>query len=219
MTQIHDRVRAARLMAGFDTTKAAVDRFGWSYPTYAAHENGSRVPKRPALERYAEAFGVELRYLLLGFDTEQQRAVAQVPTRGRPANVLILPELAFNESDGDFLQSEQYRTLTNSYADIAIALVPDVLSTSFFICSRNLHPFFLHIGDVLICDTEAPTKAGDTIIIKISDPETNETSTQVAAFYPPFFLPSKDGRTMTKLDSEVHSVLAKVVASFRQEYN
>lgn len=40
--------------------------FGWTYPTYAGHENGSRGVKRDALMRYAKAYGVTIEWMMSG---------------------------------------------------------------------------------------------------------------------------------------------------------
>jgi hypothetical protein len=52
-------------MAGFPTVTAAVGNFRWQYPTYAAHENGSRSLEREAA-KYAKAYRVDEAWLLTG---------------------------------------------------------------------------------------------------------------------------------------------------------
>lgn len=60
------RLKEARIKAGFETAKAAADKFRWHRSTYAAHENGQNGLREDAAERYAKAFGVTKAWLLLG---------------------------------------------------------------------------------------------------------------------------------------------------------
>ncbi len=64
MMDIAFRLKNARLKAGFSTAAAAARRLGVAYPTYAAHENGSRGIGNEELLAYAKAFKVEASWLL-----------------------------------------------------------------------------------------------------------------------------------------------------------
>lgn len=59
------RLETARKKRGFRSAKAAVDYFGWSYPTYKQHEQGIRGIGRAAA-KYARAFRVSEGWLLTG---------------------------------------------------------------------------------------------------------------------------------------------------------
>lgn len=61
-----ERLRDARLKAGFSSAAAAARRFGWVYSTYVGHENGSRLITRDAGEEYSQAFKMTLDYLMRG---------------------------------------------------------------------------------------------------------------------------------------------------------
>lgn len=65
MSEPHERLVKARLMAGYKTRQKAIDRFGWRYQTYAAHENGGR-PFNRRVGIYAKAFKVRADWLLFG---------------------------------------------------------------------------------------------------------------------------------------------------------
>lgn len=58
MESISDRLRIARENAGFTISADAPRALGVSYPTYAAHENGSRGIPGCALTLYARRFRV-----------------------------------------------------------------------------------------------------------------------------------------------------------------
>jgi hypothetical protein len=62
----HERLRRARLAAGFARPSEAAKTFQWPEPTYFAHENGSRGIRPSAAKRYARAFNVESSWILLG---------------------------------------------------------------------------------------------------------------------------------------------------------
>ncbi len=59
------RLEEARIARGFKTSKEAATYFGWSYDTYAQHENGTRGIIRAA-EKYAKAYRVSAGWLLTG---------------------------------------------------------------------------------------------------------------------------------------------------------
>ncbi len=63
------RLEQARIRRGFSTAKAACKFFGWSYNTYAQHENGTRGIGRAA-DTYARAFRVSAAWLLTGIGTD-----------------------------------------------------------------------------------------------------------------------------------------------------
>lgn len=66
--QPNDRLRIARLKAGFESAADAARRLGVSYGTYAGHENGNRGMKMEELQRYSSAFGMPLNWLAFGDD-------------------------------------------------------------------------------------------------------------------------------------------------------
>lgn len=69
---MHDRLKKARIAAGFRTATAAIEHFGWKGSTYRAHENGQNQFKANDALRYGQAFEVSAGWLLTG---ESGRAV------------------------------------------------------------------------------------------------------------------------------------------------
>lgn len=65
MISAHERLRQARIAAGFETATAAAEAMGIKFPSYAHHENGTSGLSR-AGERYARFFRVNLEWLLTG---------------------------------------------------------------------------------------------------------------------------------------------------------
>lgn len=66
MKEISERLRQARIDAGFESAAAAAQRFDWRPTTYAGHENGSRGFGVDLVETYARAFRVAPEWLLFG---------------------------------------------------------------------------------------------------------------------------------------------------------
>lgn len=63
---MNQRLKEARLKAGFRTATAAINEFEWSSSTYRAHENGQNGFKVDEAKLYGEAYRVSPSWLLLG---------------------------------------------------------------------------------------------------------------------------------------------------------
>jgi len=66
MESTHDRLRAARIAAGYENAADAASALGVPYSTYAGHENGSRGLKPENLKLYARRYKVSVGWLLTG---------------------------------------------------------------------------------------------------------------------------------------------------------
>jgi phage repressor protein C with HTH and peptisase S24 domain len=66
MTRPQDRLRRARLDAGYASAADAARAFGWNVNTYSSNENGNAPFSKTASVRYARAFRVELDWLVTG---------------------------------------------------------------------------------------------------------------------------------------------------------
>lgn len=80
MDVIAERLKSARIAAGYETAKAATERFGWTFTTYAGHENGSRGIKQETILEYARAFRVTPEWLMFGRGADG--ALPEVPPAG-----------------------------------------------------------------------------------------------------------------------------------------
>jgi hypothetical protein len=63
MGERHDRLRQARIAAGFERASDAAARFGWNDNTYKSNENGNAPFSFRKAREYAEAFGVRAEWL------------------------------------------------------------------------------------------------------------------------------------------------------------
>lgn len=63
MGERHDRLRQARIAAGFERASDAAERFGWPKNTYKSNENGNAPFSFKKAKEYAEAFRVRAEWL------------------------------------------------------------------------------------------------------------------------------------------------------------
>ena len=61
-----DRLRRARIDAGFETAAAAIERFHWQVNSYPANENGNAPFSYAKAKAYAKAYGVRAEWLYDG---------------------------------------------------------------------------------------------------------------------------------------------------------
>ena len=105
---MHERLQVARKAAGYSSARSAAIAFGWSYTTYAGHENGSRGFEREA-QRYAQAFSVSLEWLILGRGSMKQGGGGaeiydiwdRIPERDRQTAKRMLEGLAQPKTNKD----------------------------------------------------------------------------------------------------------------------
>lgn len=64
MEERHDRLRKARIAAGFERPAEASRRFGFNENSYRAHENGNAPFSYKAAKDYASAFRVRVEWLM-----------------------------------------------------------------------------------------------------------------------------------------------------------
>lgn len=94
MSDLHERLRRARVEAGFSTASEAVRRFGWNKHTYAQHENGTRGFKRETADDYAKAFKVSAAWLLTGENRAASNTLPVVGFVGAGAEVFAVDDHA-----------------------------------------------------------------------------------------------------------------------------
>ncbi|MBL3563269.1 LexA family transcriptional regulator [Rhodovulum sulfidophilum] len=198
-----ERLRLARRRAGFREASDATERFGWKYPTYAAHENGSRGFKSRAAE-YARAFKVDLSWLLTG-----QVAPAARETDGRVTG-MTEPEVQA------LRPGQKHYPIDLDHA--ARILAPESSRPAFFLLSRDLPEMSLRSGDLLVCDLHPPTDPGpgSIVLVQIVDEATGAAETVARRLYPPYLTgdPAHNARPL-RFDPVSMSIMGRVVASFR----
>ncbi|MDD9731586.1 helix-turn-helix domain-containing protein [Mameliella sp. AT18] len=165
MEEIHDRLRAARMQAGYETSSDAARAFGWTISTYAGHENGSRGIRQEAAQRYASAFNVSVEWLTYGTGTPTSRPTAKrsaIPGFGEPAAEPLKPSSALS------VRSFQKKTSEESRTDAAP-----------FQVSRDFPHLGIQAGDVIFVNLKAPARNGDIVLANYVDPITASATTLI----------------------------------------
>lgn len=108
MTGQAERLRRARIAAGFKSASESARAFGWGDAGYRHHENGTRPISAGAASRYAKSFGVSEEWLLFGRGREASDQVAlavelfnRIPEARREEALAILQVLQGDESGLD----------------------------------------------------------------------------------------------------------------------
>lgn len=151
MSEAAERLRAARVAAGFKTTAEAARAFGWNYPTYAGHENGSRGLTRDNVRRYAKHFRVSPEWLLYGTGEATRKPVPLVGFIGAGAEV-------FPFDDGGSLEE----------IEAPPGCGPNAVAVK--VTGESMMPRYL-IGDVLIYEEHTSLREadGEECVVALTD--------------------------------------------------
>lgn len=126
--EIAARLRTARKNAGFTSVGDAAKALGVAYPTYAAHENGSRAFDNETAAFYARRFKVSLDWLLTG---KGERS-------GRPTSIPVMGYLgAGAEVEPDF---EQVPPEGLDQVELPFAIPDDLVA--FIVRGDSMLPFY-----------------------------------------------------------------------------
>ena len=197
-----DRLRHARIKAGYANAVDAVNAFGWKYPTYNAHENGSRGIKLPDLEKYARAFGVTMEWLLTG----------KTPLAPQP-NINTRNRVGMEEPDAVPFHPASDRDRLDM-RKLAMALAPSAKRIELFELRVHYPGLALLKGDLLVVDTSrTETAVGAPVLTQVANQQTDTGRTvlrlqAVTGLLPPF------GETGLEAD-EIEAALGAVVATMR----
>jgi hypothetical protein len=80
---MNERLRNARLAAGFVSATDAIEYCKWKGSTYRAHENGQNNFNVEYATRYGKAYGVSASWLLLGEGSEEGAVAKRQPSKNR----------------------------------------------------------------------------------------------------------------------------------------
>lgn len=164
-----DRLRQARIKAGFPTAAAAAEGLGFVIATYQAHENGNRNFKIADANRYATAFKVRLDWLLTGKGDMRGRGVPS----SAGANPIADPEMHAVPLI-DYVVAGSWRGITTDYArgaGMRMLYTAQPLGKGAFaltVTGRSMEPDF-HEGDDIIVDPSIRPRPGDLVVAKRGD--------------------------------------------------
>jgi phage repressor protein C with HTH and peptisase S24 domain len=105
MSDKPERLREARISAGFETAADAAAYLGLATPTYTSHENGSRGITAKKAELYARAFKVSPEWLLYGSGKELPKSAATTPG-AEPIAMIPVYDVQASAGDGMMVLTE-----------------------------------------------------------------------------------------------------------------
>ncbi|MER8979277.1 LexA family transcriptional regulator [Mesorhizobium sp. M0870] len=112
-----DRLREARLQAGFKSATKAAEKLKVPGGTYAGHENGSRAFDTETAQQYAKAFNVRVAWLMFGelpanLQADDVREMVRVPLDewdpAEPDHVSHIDSSQFGEDGGVLSGTQRY---------------------------------------------------------------------------------------------------------------
>jgi len=195
MSNIHDRLRQARIDAGFQTMSDAARHFDWPTSTYGGHENGTRGIKPPDVAKYAQAFDVTQEWLFSG---RAARTISPAPLAKGFSEPAAVPFVGRSDTE------------RRSYLALAEATTPRPRHASLHHVARDVPGLLLLKGDVLIVDLKPTPRDGQVVLIQATDPETGEATIELATMLagqvvPPF------GSTFATNDTAIMGVVLLTV--------
>jgi len=130
--EISERLKTARIKAGFESARAAAEAWGVPYATYGAHENGSRGVRLEDIPSYARRLRVSPEWLAFGTgDTPPSPARVELGNDG-PDGSKLIPVLDIAASAG-YGALVDYEVQTHS-----LAFPPDYLKSLTSSAPNNL---------------------------------------------------------------------------------
>jgi len=100
MSNMSDRIRSARISAGFDTATEAAERLGMKPHAYRHYESGYRIPPTSRLAEMARAFRVDMEWLVSGKGGPEDTSAEivdiweRISDQDKPAALQVLKSLA-----------------------------------------------------------------------------------------------------------------------------
>lgn len=205
MIDLKDRLRQARIDAGYEDASTAVKEFGWTYSTYLGHENGSRGVKNPDVAKYAKAFGVSESYLLTG------RSGTTTQNRDTPENHKGHPETHVTP-----FTAPSDRTRTN-ILKLAETLSPRSKKVEVYQLRTHYPSLMLLSGDILIIDAHVTVATpGQIVVTLIGNAKSGSERTALRLAASPHPIPPIGEPALDSTESE--RMVGVVVASMRPNF-
>ncbi len=187
MITFAERLKLARLAAGFDTGRAAADRFGWTYPTYSSHENGGRDPRIGAVQDYARAFDVDEQWLLWG-KGRGPRSLGTAAAEPRAAFAQP-PQTRQREFAEPHVRPYMPRKATGPIPAASAAEAAQQAGAALYVLAEDYREWLLMADDILILDQKAAPSAGDIIVADLLTAANQEANIVLRRWMPGGLVP------------------------------
>lgn len=176
-----DRLKQARIAAGFTSAMGAAKYFQWKPSTYASHENGSAKIRPFWAELYGTAFRVPPRWIMSGQDEDAEAA----PPKGKMLSSLarspttnitpIAAPLAFTRAGGTMLNVYGWRRndkneIVTDFSRIndSISAPPNLLGVdgayAALVADNSMSPR-VRPGDTVFVNPSKPPRPGDLVMV------------------------------------------------------
>lgn len=161
-----ERLRAARISAGYSSAAEAAQKFGWGEATYRHHENGTRGFAADLAKRYGRAFKVRPGWLLCWENVPRDLPPGAQDEEGLVVNGSVAAGV-WRESE--HWNDERTFTILGSQSP-----APGVKRFGVLVEGRSMDEFY-DPGTVLDCisifDSEAQPQTGDHVIVERVRPD------------------------------------------------
>lgn len=183
--EAHDRLKAARIEAGYKSASDAARALGVVESTYAGHENGARALRPRTAEQYARKFRVRAGWLLHG---EEPKSVAR-PRAGfaEPESVFQLEgrlRVLGRVAAGAWLEVDPVRGYDEPMFEVPVPLDPRFPRGALFgllVEGTSLNKLARE-GDILVClDTSAGFSLNDNDLVVIERLKEQDGTREVTA--------------------------------------
>jgi len=184
MTSPSNRLRQARIAAGFPDATTAAQSLGVPAPTYISHENGSRGFRADSANKYARRFRVSAAWLLYGREDR-----ARAPAQG------------FSESDVEPIDMKAYKAMSdNDKFPNSVAAYKSVTGAMSF----GIRP-----GSILLIDLKYTPQTGDYVVATRDDRTVGTSVTMLRRLVGQHLISSADAPP-ERIDSSV-TVRGKII--------
>ena len=166
MNDMANRLKEARIKAGFSSAASACDAFGWKRSTYYGHENGSEKISRDAAGRYAASFRVDPSYLLYGKGLKLSTATQNESGPFQTVNIPVRGETAA----GKWLEFEDFDAERYPPIVAVAGRYPVEVQFAYRVSGPSMDKVRIFDGDCVICVPywhvrSAPTP-GDLVVVE-----------------------------------------------------
>lgn len=157
MDTIGERLKEARLAAGYTSAADAAAKFEWHPQNVRDHEANRRGVDAEQAERYARAYRVDPAWILFGGATRKPRATGLVPIIGKvgadPDGVILF---STGQAAGDQAPIPPGGTARAAALEVAGHSMRGVADDGALIYFEEQHttPTKDHVGRVVICELE-----------------------------------------------------------------
>jgi len=191
-----DRLRSARIKAGFKSARAAALKHGWTPSTYAAHENGQNEFDPATAAKYGKAFKVSAGWLMTGGDSGAppmgtisgakliKRNLREVPVVGKAAAGVFREVIEYDDLEPELILAERDREFPNARmfaleveGDSMNAADPPILDGAKVICV-DFEDTGLPVMDGLLVAVERTRDGGFTREWTIKEVELHDDRTE-----------------------------------------